>query len=171
MIEFLETEGLVTRDKRGEIDVPDWVALLRRWSDDYGFVRNSNVTRWIAVRGLANLLSRVAESSVQYAVTGTLAAENWAPYAPARSAMIYVAHADHAAEQWNLREADAGANVMLAEPESDIVFARAKATRANVAIAAPSQVVVDLMTGPGRSPSEAEELIEWMVRNESSWRR
>ena len=37
-------------------------------------------------------------------------------------------------------------------------------------LAAPTQVVVDLMTGPGRSPNEAEELLEWMKRNERSWR-
>ena len=29
---------------------------------------------------------------------------------------------------------------------------------------------VDLMTGPGRNPAEAEELLGWLQRNEQSWR-
>lgn len=171
VIEFLESEDLATRNNSGAVVVPDWVALLRRWSEDYGFVRSSRVTRWIAPRGLSNLVERGAGSPVQYAVTGTLAAAEWASYAPARSAMIYTADAERAAQLWDLRPADAGANVMLAEPETDVVFTRTLATASGLTIAAPTQVAVDLMTGPGRSPSEAEELIEWMTRNESSWRR
>ncbi|GAA3792630.1 hypothetical protein GCM10022226_09890 [Sphaerisporangium flaviroseum] len=170
VIEFLETENLATRSSSGAVIVPDWVALLRRWSEDYGFVRNSHVTRWIAPRGLSSLVQQASGSRVEYAVTGTLAAANWAPYAPTRSAMIYTADAGHAAQLWDLRPADAGANVMLAEPETDVVFTRTLADASGLTIAAPSQVAVDLMTGPGRSPSEAEELIEWMTLNESSWR-
>ncbi|MEV4246754.1 hypothetical protein AB0J63_25480 [Streptosporangium canum] len=170
VIEFLESEDLATRNSAGAVAIPDWVALLRRWSEDYGFVRNSRVTRWIAPRGLANLMERGAGSAIQYAVTGTLAAVEWAPYAPARSAMIYTANAEQAAQLWDLRPADAGANVMLAEPQIDVVFTRTLQAASGLTIAAPAQVAVDLMTGPGRSPSEAEALIEWMTRNESSWR-
>ncbi|MFI6451425.1 hypothetical protein ACIBF6_07690 [Streptosporangium amethystogenes] len=171
VIKFLESEDLVARDDSGAVTVPDWVALLRRWSDDYGFVRNNHVTRWIAPRGLSDLVKRAAGSPVRYAVTGTLAAAEWAAYAPARSAMIYAADIDQATRLWDLRAADAGANVMLAKPDSDLAFTRTLATASGLTIAAPAQVTVDLMTGPGRSPSEAEELLEWMTRNESSWRR
>lgn len=171
VLQFLEKEELATRDDSGAVLVPDWVALLRRWSEDYGFVRDSHVTRWIAPRGLPSVMERAAGSPVDYAVTGTLAAANWAPYAPARAAMIYTADAERAAQLWQLRPADAGANVMLAEPGTDVVFARTLTTPAGITVASPPQVAVDLMTGPGRSPSEAEELIEWMTRNETSWRR
>jgi hypothetical protein len=171
VIEFLESEDLATRDDSGAVIVPDWAALLRRWSGDYGFVRNNRVTRWIAPRGLSDLVKRAAGSPVRYAVTGTLAAAEWAAYAPARSAMIYTADVDRATQLWGLRAAEAGANVMLAEPDSDVVFTRTLATASDLTIAAPTQVAVDLMTGPGRSPSEAEELIEWMTQNEPSWRR
>lgn len=171
VVDFLEREGLAVRDESGTVIVPDWVALLRRWSDDYGFGRSSRVTRWIAPRGLADLMRRIGGSPVQYAVTGTLAAAEWAAYAPARSAMIYTADADSAARLWDIRPVDTGANVMLAEPDADVVFARTLTTPTQVTIAAPTQVAVDLMTGPGRSPAEAEELIEWMTRHEPSWRR
>jgi hypothetical protein len=84
--------------------------------------------------------------------------------------MIYVKDAEEAATSWGLRPADAGANVMLAEPKIDVVFERTLSNEAGLELAAPSQVVVDLMTGPGRSPSEAEELLGWMRQNEKSWR-
>jgi hypothetical protein len=170
VVEFLDEEGLVQRP-RARVLVPDWQRLLRRWSQDYEFVESSRTTRWIASRGLDRLLARAAEDRVQYAVTGTLAAAEWAPYAPARAAMIYTPDARGAAEAWDLRPAEAGANVVLAEPESDVVFARSRrAADGGYQITAPTQVAVDLMTGPGRNPAEAEELIDWMARNEPSWR-
>jgi hypothetical protein len=38
-------------------------------------------------------------------------------------------------------------------------------------LAAPSQVVVDLLTEPGRSAAEASYLLDWMEANEPAWRR
>jgi len=171
VVDFLENEGFAERADRGPIKIPRWDKLLRRWSEDYGFVRDGRVTRWIAPRGLAGLLARAPKTDPSaYAVTGTIAAAEWSSYAPARSAMIYTRDAEKTAAEWDLRPADAGANVMLAEPDIDVPFIRSLTNAAGVQIAAPTQVVVDLMTGPGRSPQEAEELLEWMMANEQSWR-
>lgn len=172
VIEFLEREGMATRDADGRVSVPDWAQVLRRWSDDYGFVRTNKVMRWIAPRGLPSLMEHLASSGegVRYAVTGTIAAAEWAAYAPARLAMIYVDDALKAADRWDLRPTDAGVNVILAQPTYEVAFERSLVNTGGVAVAAPSQVVVDLMTGPGRNPSEAEELLEWMQRHEQSWR-
>jgi hypothetical protein len=41
---------------------------------------------------------------------------------------------------------------------------------AGVTYVAPSQVVVDCLTGTGRMPAEGEALMSWMTENESSWR-
>lgn len=172
VIEFLESEGLAVRDSKGRVSLTNWVDVLRRWSRDYEFGRTNPVTRWIAPRGLGHLMGVIGadESDTRYSVTGSIAAKRWAPYAPARLAMIYVDSAEAAAEAWDLRRADAGANVLLAEAKFDVVFARTQRDDAGVVLAAPSQVAVDLMTGPGRNPSESEELLEWMGRNEQSWR-
>src|SRR5690606_23655027 len=101
----------------------DWSQVLRRWSDDYGFIRTNQVTRWIAPRGLPGLLERIASTgeAIRYAVSGTLAAAEWAAYAPPRLAMIYAADVSEAADRWDLRPADAGANVILALPKYDVV--------------------------------------------------
>ena len=172
VVEFLEREGMATRDASGLVMVPDWAQVLRRWSEDYGVVRNSRITRRIAPRGLLDLMTRIGSTDppCRYAVTGTLAAAEWAAHAPARLGMIYVADAERAADAWGLRPADAGANVILAEPAIDVVFQRTLTNREGGIVAAPTQVVVDLMTGPGRNPSEAEELLQWMKENERSWR-
>ncbi len=37
-------------------------------------------------------------------------------------------------------------------------------------VVALSQLAVDLMTGPGREPSEGNELLSWMRTNEDAWR-
>lgn len=171
VIEYLEREDLVTRDEDGKIVLRDWRRLLQQWSKDYGFVRSSRITRYIEPRGLAIFLTKAVDvAGVQYAVTGTTAAAEWAPYAPARSALVYVADAEHAAAAWGLRPAESGANVLLAEPITDAVFERTTTAADGTVIVAAAQVAVDLMSGPGRNPAEAEELMDWMERNESTWR-
>lgn len=172
VVEHLEREALIERDANGKIVAREWRPLLRAWSKDYGFSRSSRVTSYIDPRGLPSMLGKVSKSNgINYAVTGTVAAAEWAPYAPARSVLIYVEDAEIAAATWGLRPSEAGTNVLLAEPESDVVFQRRLTTVDGIEIAAPAQVAVDLMTGPGRNPSEAEELMDWMERNEPSWRK
>ncbi len=173
VVEYLEREGLADRDSNGLVRVADWHQLLKSWSSDYGLVRNSRTTRWVASRGMSGLLSRMAQQcpAGKYAVTGTLAAAEWSGYAPATLAMVYVTNADSVARAWGLQPTEAGANTLLAEPPFDAVFERSWVNDSGVVIAAPSQVFVDLLTGPGRSPSEAGALLNWMQRNESAWRR
>lgn len=172
VLDFLEREGLIERDPRIGVLVPAWRPILELWSRDYGFLRNGRVTTYIEPRGLPTFQENVAASEdVAYATTGTIAAAEWAPYAPARAAMLYVKDAAKASAAWGLRPTDSGANVLLAEPPSDVVFDRAQTDSRGVVLAAPAQVAVDLLTGPGRNPEEALELLDWMERNESSWRQ
>lgn len=171
VVEFLEAEDLAVRESKGRISIPDWKALLRRWSADYTFLHTNRITRWIAPRGVPHLLERMRRSAIDsYALTGSVAAGAWAPYAPARSAMIYTSDSENAAAAWDLRPTDVGANVLIAQPAFQVALERTVVALDGLSIAAPAQVAVDLMTGPGRAPAEAEELIDWMGRNEQSWR-
>lgn len=171
VLDLLEREELADRSRKGRVSIPHWDRVLRLWSRDYGFARSNHVTRYIAPRGIDHFLKLVTASThTDYAVSGTVAAAEWASYAPARNVMVYAPDAAAAAAKWDLRPADAGANVMIAEPKTAVPLLRAMENLAGVRVAAPSQVVVDLMTGPGRSPQEAEELLQWMVSNERSWR-
>jgi hypothetical protein len=172
VVEFLEREGLASR-RNGQVEVDDWQELLRRWSTDYGFVRTNKTSRWIALRGFDELLPRMSATvgTPRHAVTGSMAAATWAEYAPPRLLMVYVTDAIAAAEAWDLREADAGTNVLLAEPAYDVVLERATTAPTGFKVAAPSQVAADLMTGSGRNPQEAEALLDWMEKNEPLWRK
>lgn len=173
MVEYLETEGLAKRDESGAVWVDDWRRLLQQWSNEYSLVKNSRVTRWIAPRGIPALLDRMAGETLdsKYALTGTLAAAEWAPYAPANLATIYAQDAEAAAQAWGLSATDANANVMIAEPQYSVVVDRSWINESGVRVVAASQVYVDLATGPGRNPNEAEELLTWMGQHESAWRR
>ena len=173
VLDYLDREGLVERPGRGRILLKSWKHLLQRWSTDYDFFTDATVSTWIAPRGLGDVQNRLAATDPQkYAVTGSIASAEWAPYAPARNAMIYSRDPQALAEACDLRQVDAGANVLLAEPQTDVPFARtAVSASRDITIAAPAQVYVDLARGPGRNPSEAEALLEWMAANEQSWRR
>lgn len=171
VMQFLEEEELAERLPDRRFSVPDWTVLLKRWSEDYQLLRINTVSRWIAPRGMSDLLDTVrGEEDVDYAMTGSVAAAAWAEYAPARSATVYVRDIEGAAAQWGLRQTEVGANVLLVKPAYPVVMDRPVTALEGLKVASPTQVAVDLMTGPGRSPAEAEELIDWMRRNEKSWR-
>lgn len=182
VIEYLESEELISaRDTKGGFSVPQWKPLLLAWAEQVDSLQLHAVSRWIEPRGVEALLARIAEQplsapgtpALRYAVTGSVAASNWAPYAPVRSAFIYVTNARRAEQEWQLRPTEAAPNVLLIEPKSsnDIAFTNTAERPDGIVLASTSQVAADLLNGPGRSPSEAEELIEWMTRNENSWRK
>jgi hypothetical protein len=171
VVEFLEREALIERIPRGPIKTVDWRRLLERWSEDYGFQRSNTVGTYLQPRGLDAVLDGLATSrGLRYALTGSLAAQRLAPYAPSRLAMIYVDDSSQAAAQLKLRPVDSGANVLLAAGDYDVVFDRRLEVN-NLSFAAPSQTAVDLLTGPGRSPAEASALLDWMETHEHDWRR
>ena len=98
------------------------------------------------------------------------AAQSYAPYAPPRLAMIYVTDITTMTERLGLRPVNKGANVLLAANENEVSFVRAERID-GVVVAASSQVAVDLLTAPGRSPSEGQALLDWMEADERRWRR
>lgn len=171
VVEFLESEDLLLRNSDATISVPDWASILRRWSTDYEFLTTNNVSRWIAPRGIDSVISAACNTDpASYAVTGSVAAATWASYAPARSLMAYTDSTTETVKRWGLRPTDTGANVLLAEPAYPSLTRNSLQREDGLSVAAPAQVAADLLTGPGRAPSEAEELIDWMVNHESDWR-
>lgn len=168
-LDLLDREGLVTRGKRGSVVDLDWERGVRRWTQDYEFTRSNQVGYYLEPRGLPTAYDNLASVKWTYAVTGASAAQRYTPIAPARQIAVYVEDIDVAAERLHLRPADAGANVVLAEPYDKVVFERTT-TRDRVRVVAASQLAADLLTGPGREPSEGNELLSWMRANEDGWR-
>ena len=166
---LLEREGVVTRQLRGQVEAVDWQGVIRRWAEDYDQAGSNIATALLEPRGLAAVTAKLRAAPVAYAATGALAAQYFDPVAPARTATLYITDAVEAAESLDLRETDAGANVVLLEPFDLIVFDRT-AERDGLRCVAPSQLAVDLLTGPGREPSQGEQMLIWMEQNQDAWR-
>lgn len=171
VVKFLEELDLLERETQGPITRVRWKSLIERWSRDYGFAQSNRVATFIEPRGLPALTARlVDEPDLDYAITGSLAVQPVASYAPARLAMLYVREISEAAALLNLRATPTGANVALAAGDYDVAFERTR-LEDGLRLAALSQVAVDLLSGPGRNPSEATALMDWMESNEPAWRR
>ena len=169
VLRLLEREGVVNRQSRGRVVAVDWQGAIRRWAQDYDQAGSNTATALLEPRGLAAFTSKLRASTFTYAATGAFAAQHFDPIAPARAAALYVTDAVEAAESLGLRKTSAGANVMLVEPFDPVVFERT-IERDGLRCVAASQLAVDLLTGPGREPSQGEEMLTWMEQNEDAWR-
>lgn len=168
-VALLAREALLNRGEAGEITSVDWPALLERWAADYELGRRRRIIGLLQPRALDTLAAPLRAYGDTYAITGSMAAAQWAPYADGRAVLIYATDVDALRGQLGLREAPTRPNVLLIEADDDYVFDRS-VERDGLRYAAPSQVVVDLLNGPGRNPEEGRELLRWMQAHEADWR-
>ena len=169
VLELLEREGTVTRRPRGPVLAVDWQAAVRRWAEDYDQAGSNSATTFLEPRGIPVIDRKLQSAEFTYAATGAFAAQRLNPIEPARTATLYADHVTRAADRLGLRETDAGANVVLLQPFDPVVF-DGTVERDGLRCVAPSQLAVDLLTGPGREPSQGEEIVRWMKENEDAWR-
>ena len=168
--DLLERDAIIIREgPRGRIVDVDWETLARRWAMDYDFVRSNTPTTWLEPRGTKTLLERLRFADFRYAVTGSFAAYRLAPVAVPRLLTLYAEYPEADALSLELRPADTGGNVLIGRPFDPVVFERTQ-REDGITYARVTQVLVDLMTGTGRSPAEADGLLEWMRVNEEAWK-
>ena len=168
--DLLVREAIIARDgPRGRISTVDWETLVRRWAMDYDFAKANLLTTYLEPRGPSVLFDRLREADFRYAVTGSFAAVRLAPVAEPRLVTLYVDDPEDAAGRLGLRPAETGANVVIARPFDPVVFERTESAD-GITYARVTQVLLDLMTGPGRGPAEAEGLRDWMRENEETWK-
>lgn len=171
VVDFLERQDLLEHEPRRPITRVDWRPILERWSRDFELNLGDASATLLAPRGLQPVRESLGEvSDIAYVLTGSAAAAYFEEYAQTRMAMVYTDSPEELAARLGLRSVETGANVLLVRPLDDAVYERAE-ERDGVQIAAPSQIAVDLLNGPGRAPSEAQALLDWMERNEAAWRR
>lgn len=192
MVDFLEEQGLVLREgsqdqrpsreresqreERGQIVVVEWRRLLLMWSEQFR-EKAPPMSGYLEPRGLDETTAQLRRwqarggwRDIPYVATGSLAAQYYAPYAPAKLGMFYAQDPESFAQQLNLRPTDRGANILIAAPVDRVVFDRAQTTD-GLRVAAPSQVAADLLMSPGRGPEEAGALMDWMEGHTGAWRR
>jgi len=171
VLSLLEKESLITKSSaRGAITDTDYARIIERWALDYKLTKSNHIGTFLEPRGLPSILAKLRDTSIRHSVTASLAASQLAPIAPPRLAVIYVSDAyQKVADELKFLPAEAGANLWLVEPFDSVVFERTW-TSDGITYASPSQVAVDLLTSPGRGPSEAHALLEWMTEHETDWR-
>jgi hypothetical protein len=170
VVALIENEALLSRDVQGRILDVAWSRLIERWTEDYSLVGSNMIQTYLEPRGLDALLQKLRTAPWPYAVTGSFAAIRFAPVAPPRLAVVYVANAAVAAADLKLKRVDRGINVLLAEPFDPVVYERTT-SHDTIVYASPSQVAADLLTSSDRAPAEGEALLRWMEGNEDAWRR
>ena len=168
--DLLVREAIIVRDgPRGRISSVDWETLARRWAMDYDFTKTNSLATYLEPRGPSVLFDRLREADFRYTVTGSFAAVRLAPVAEPRLVTLYADDPEDAADRLGLRPAETGGNVVIACPFDPVVFERTESDD-GITFARVTQVLLDLMTGPGRGPAEAEGLQEWMRENEETWK-
>ncbi|MFD3402976.1 MarR family transcriptional regulator [Kribbella sp. NPDC058693] len=169
IVDRLEQDDLVERHAPGVVTVPNWLALLRRWNEDSPFTRTTQLTYWRTKPGTPPLLDRIPTTQIRHALTGTTAAQHWTPETPTGRTVIYTPDAQAAATVWELIPSKTK-SIILAEPTLDVVYTRTRKTPTGLRLAAPSQVLADLLTGATPSRRTANPLTEWMLDHPLEWR-
>lgn len=169
VLDVLERDALIERIPRGPVQRVAWEGLIRRWVDDYKVLRANSSFSYLDPRELSRLPSRFEKITLRYAITGSFAASFATQIAPPRLLMAYVDDPATVADSLSLRPTSIGANVLLLRPFDGVVYDRS-VQRDGATYVAMSQLAADLLTGPGRLPEEAEEVLAWMRKNELHWR-
>lgn len=171
LLDTLYREALIERSPRGPVESVDVPGLLRRWANSYDVFKTNGAETFVAPAGIDRLLPRLVEDSgdgTRIAITGSFAAARLAPVASPTLLLAYCDSPSLLARDLDLLPADEGANVALLRPFDSIVWERTSIEN-GLRYAAPSQVVVDCLTGNGRMPAEGEAVLEWMQDNQDIW--
>jgi hypothetical protein len=171
VLDSLADQALIRRGARGVVEHVDWSALLRARAMVYDVLRTNGSRRFIARSGARAYLERLVELDfgLPWAVTGSFGASGLAPVTAPSLLLVYADPAMPIVAADDLLSADEGADVIVITASDDDALARTW-QRGKVPVVAPSQLVLDCLTGPGRMPAEGDALITWMTANEPVWR-
>lgn len=170
-LQALAREALIRRDNRGTVEEVDWPAMLRRRGNAVPLFDKQRTRTYIARSGPQRAIEAISSAAdVAYAVTGSFAAARIKAVAAPVGLAVYASQPDLLVDAANLLPAEQGADVFLVVPADDGVFDRSSVTD-GVRWVSPSQVVLDCLGGTGRMPQEGEAVLEWMIEDETRWRR
>ena len=170
-LQALEREALLRRDNRGTVEEVDWPAMLRRRGNAVVLFDKGRTKTYIARSGVQRTLEALSNIDDQdYAVTGSFAAARIKAVTAPVGLAVYTRQPGALVEALNLLPADQGADVHLVRPADQGVFDRSS-VQDDIRWVGLSQVVLDCLGGTGRMPQEGEAVLEWMIENESAWRK
>ena len=168
VVTCLEHEDLVTRTASAIVAVPDWLPSCTAGAMTSASTRMHRhplaTHRRTGCTGRPDPDHHPAVRRHRH-----LRSEPMGRTTPANPLTIYTPDAHAAAEAWNLIPTSTG-NVVLATPSTDVVYTRPRKTPTGLRLAAPTQVLTDLLTGASQSPAPAAPLQTWMQDHELEWR-
>ncbi len=175
VLELLDREAVVDRSEDGTVTAVRTRSLIDRWTQDYKVMGSNEVIAALDPRGLTNALKKLLSVDARVAVTGSAAARAYlpadvTPVSPLVSLSLYTDDPISLIDQLGLKTVERGANILVMRPYDNVVHAKSR-TVAGIEYAPPAQVVADLMTGPGRSSEEAEQLMAALGSTEQDWGR
>jgi hypothetical protein len=173
VLELLDREAVVERNEHGAVTAVRKRALVERWAQDYNVMASNEVMATLDPRGLNHALNALSKVNTRIAVTGSAAARAYlsdavTPVSPLVSLSLYAENPIVLMGQLGLKTVDRGMNVLVMRPYDDVVYAKSRLVD-GVWFAAPAQVVADLLTGPGRSSEEAEQLMAVLGESDEGW--
>lgn len=176
LLPTLVAEGAVDRDQSGSVVRVRRRVLLQRWTADYSFLNsNSLVLNYVAPRGLDPLVKSL-RSRDDVCLTGSAAARtllppSTTPVVPLTQLAIYARDIQELASDLGLVPTDRpSSNVLLTTPTDLEIWERALRTPAGLTCAPLGQVLADLLTLPGRSNQEAEQLMDALAATDPAWK-
>ncbi|MFD9703913.1 type IV toxin-antitoxin system AbiEi family antitoxin [Lentzea sp. NPDC059081] len=174
VLELLDREAVITRNDDGAVTSVRKRALVDRWARDYKVMTSNEVITALDPRGLSHALASLRDVGSRVVLTGSAAARAYLPQgltavSPLVSLSLYAEDPIGLMDHLNLKPVERGTNVLVMRPYDDVVFARSRRVE-GLDYVAPAQVVVDLLTGPGRSTEEAEQLLAVLESDEAGWK-
>ena len=177
LVSRLADIDLVERTPAAIRDV-DWAELLRQRAQQAPpLLAAGRFVPMLARRGLAATLeglNRLApdpntpNSQPWGWVTGSAAANRFAPTAPTVQLAVWVSDLKEVRRRLGLLPTNGSPDVVLL-PITPASVARAQQVD-GLPMVAMSQLVLDCLGGNGRLPAEGEAVLEWMKSNELKWR-
>jgi hypothetical protein len=173
VLELLDREAVIVRNENGVVTSVHKRSLVDRWAQDYKVMASNEVLATLDPRGLNHALNALSSLDTRVAVTGSAAARAYlpndvTPVSPLVSVSLYTEDPIGVMSQLGLKAVERGTNVLVMRPYDEVVHTKSRLVD-GIRVAAPAQVVADLLTGPGRSSEEAEQLIEVLRSNEPDW--
>lgn len=172
---LLDREAVITRREDGAVTAVGRRSLIERWTQDYKVMRSNDVASTLDPRGLSHALAKLSSLDTRVTVTGSAAAHAYllndvTPVSPLISLSLYAEDPRGLMDELGLKVVERGTNVLVMRPYDDIVHTKARLVD-GIEYAPPAQVVADLLTGPGRSSEEAEQLMAALELSEPGWER
>ena len=175
VLELLDREAVIARNENGVVTAVRKRALIKRWTQDYKVMTSNEVMTTLDPRGLSHALKALSTVGTRIAVTGSAAVRAYlpddvTPVSPLVSLSLYAEDPIGLMGQLGLRTVDRGTNVLVMRPYDEVVYAKSRLVD-GIGFAAPAQVAADLLTGPGRSSEEAEQLMAALGARDQGWKR